>query len=95
LARLGKHEEARLTLERASKVAEQAGDANGAGLAALFKKSLHTRLLLRDFIIPYQTHWSSSLPKAELSMPKLRATICPELPTHWRVIREKSNQNRA
>jgi transcriptional regulator with GAF, ATPase, and Fis domain len=35
LARLGKHEQARFTLQRAIKVAHQAGDLDGAGLAAL------------------------------------------------------------
>ncbi|MBV9394219.1 MAG: sigma 54-interacting transcriptional regulator [Methylobacteriaceae bacterium] len=34
-ARLGKHQESRLTLERAIEVAEQAGNPEGAGLAAL------------------------------------------------------------
>jgi DNA-binding NtrC family response regulator/Flp pilus assembly protein TadD len=35
LARLGRYEEARLTLERAGDVAERAGDAEGAGVAAI------------------------------------------------------------
>lgn len=55
LARLGKHEEARLTLERASKVAEQAGDANGAGLAALtIIEELREHLTPREMSSVYQ-----------------------------------------
>jgi hypothetical protein len=34
-ARLGRYEESRLTLERAAGIASQAGDNEGAGLAAL------------------------------------------------------------
>lgn len=55
LARLGRYEESRLTLGRASEVASQAGDNEGAGVAALTViEELRERLNLEEMIRLYE-----------------------------------------
>jgi tetratricopeptide (TPR) repeat protein len=55
LARLGHHEQARLTLECALEVAQNAGDAEGAGLAALTViEELGAHLSGDDLAVTYQ-----------------------------------------
>ncbi|HYE65959.1 MAG TPA: sigma 54-interacting transcriptional regulator, partial [Pyrinomonadaceae bacterium] len=76
LARLGKHEQARRTLQRAVEVASQAGDLDGAGLAALTIIEELSKYLTKDELRGIYERADQLLANSQHSKTLSRLRVC-------------------